>query len=163
MSANIFWVERRSTMKWGLAKRNEEPLFGIEAFRSDIDRLFQDFFSFTPTSLTDSRWTPTVDVEEDEKSVHVMAEVPGIDEKDLSVTIENNLLTIAGEKKEDREEKNGRFVVSERRYGSFRRSVQLPEGISRDGIQATFKNGVLRIEIPREAPVKPSRIKIELK
>jgi HSP20 family protein len=150
-------------MKWRLTKRNEEPLFGIEAFRRDMDKLFEDFFSFAPTSLTDSRWNPTVDVEEDGKAIHVKAEIPGIDEKDLSVTLENNLLTITGEKKEEREEKNRRYLVSERRFGSFRRTIALPEGAKKDGIEASFKNGVLRIEIPKEESAKPNRIKIELK
>lgn len=93
------------------------------------------------------------------------AEIPGIDEKDLQVTLENNILTIAGEKKEERNEKDrdSRWVVSERKFGSFRRSISLPEGIRSDKIKAAFRNGVLRVEIPREESAKPRKITIDVK
>ncbi|HNU92392.1 MAG TPA: Hsp20/alpha crystallin family protein [Spirochaetota bacterium] len=150
-------------MKWGLTRRNEQPEWGIDSFRKEINQLFNDFFSIGPSSLPESAWMPTVDVEEDDREVRVRAEIPGIEEKDLSVTLENDLLTIAGEKKEEKREENRRHVISERRFGSFHRTIRLPEGIDREKIEAGFKNGVLRITIPRvEAPEK-KRVKIALK
>lgn len=150
-------------MKWGISRRNEQPEWGVDSFRKEIDQLFNDFFSIGPSSLSESGWMPTVDVEEDDKEVRIRAEIPGIEEKDLSVTLENDILTIAGEKKEEKKEENRRYVVSERRFGSFHRAIRLPEGIDRDKIEAGFKNGVLKIAIPLvEAPEK-KRVKIALK
>jgi len=151
-------------MKWGLAKRENKMDYGLDAFRNDILSVFDDFFTFSPTTLFESKWAPTVDITEDEKVLHVKAEVPGIDEKDLTVTLENNVLTISGEKKEERKEENkdNRYIVSERRFGSFYRSIRLPEGIKADKIEAKFKNGVLNIEIPREESAQPKKIKIDV-
>lgn len=151
-------------MKWGLAKRENKMDYGLDAFRNDILSVFDDFFTFSPTTLFESKWAPTVDITEDEKVLHVKAEVPGIDEKDLTVTLENNVLTISGEKKEERKEENkdNRYIVSERRFGSFYRSIRLPEGVNADKIEAKFKNGVLNIEIPREESAQPKKIKIDV-
>jgi len=150
-------------MKWGLTRRNEQPDWGVDSFRKEINQLFNDFFSIGPSSLSESGWMPTVDVEVDDREVRIRAEIPGIEEKDLSVTLENDVLTIAGEKKEEKKEENRRYVISERRFGSFHRAIRLPEGIDREKIEAGFKNGVLKITIPRvEAPEK-KRVKIALK
>ncbi len=150
-------------MKWGITRRNEQPEWGVDSFRKEINQLFNDFFSIGPSSLSESGWMPTVDVEEDDKEVRIRAEIPGIEEKDLSVTLENDILTIAGEKKEEKKEENRRYVVSERRFGSFHRSIRLPEGIDREKIEAGFKNGVLRVTIPRIGTPETKRVKIALK
>jgi len=151
-------------MKWGLTKKENNLNYGLDAFRNDILSVFDDFFTFNPTALFESTWAPTVDITEDEKALHVKAEVPGIDEEDLTVTLENNLLTISGEKKKERKEENkdNRYIVSERRFGSFYRSIRLPEGIKADKIEARFKNGILNIEIPRDESAQPRKIKIDV-
>ncbi len=152
-------------MKWGLTKKNREQESLVDSLHRDISRVFDDFFSISPTSMFEFDWSPTVDVMENEGGFLVKAEIPGIDEKDLQVTLENNILTIAGEKKEERSEKDrdSRWVVSERKFGSFRRSISLPEGIRSDKIKAAFRNGVLRVEIPREESAKPRKITIDVK
>ncbi len=152
-------------MKWGLTKKNREQESLVDSLHRDISRVFDDFFSISPTSMFEFDWSPTVDVVENEGGFIVKAEIPGIDEKDLQVTLENNILTIAGEKKEERNEKDrdSRWVVSERKFGSFRRSISLPEGIRSDKIKAAFRNGVLRVEIPREESAKPRKITIDVK
>ena len=152
-------------MKWGLTKKNREQESLVDSLHRDISRVFDDFFSISPTSMFEFDWSPTVDVVENEGGFLVKAEIPGIDEKDLQVTLENNILTIAGEKKEERSEKDrdSRWVVSERKFGSFRRSISLPEGIRSDKIKAAFRNGVLRVEIPREESAKPRKITIDVK
>ncbi len=152
-------------MKWGLTKKNREQESLVDSLHRDISRVFDDFFSISPTSMFEFDWSPTVDVVENEGGFLVKAEIPGIDEKDLQVTLENNILTIAGEKKEERNEKDrdSRWVVSERKFGSFRRSISLPEGIRSDKIKAAFRNGVLRVEIPREESAKPRKITIDVK
>jgi HSP20 family protein len=149
-------------MKWGLTRRNEESNVGIDSFRRDLTRFFDDFFSVSPTSLFETAWMPSIDVAEDDKAIHVKAEIPGIEEKDLNVSLENNMLTISGEKKEEKKEENKRYMVSERRFGSFHRSIALPDGVKSDGISASFTNGVLRVEIPKAESVKPKKIKINL-
>ncbi len=150
-------------MKWGLTKRNETKLNPFEAFERDVKRIFDDFFSLEPVDLFDSAWMPTVDVEEDEKSIHVRAEIPGIDEKDLNVTLEDNVLTISGEKKEERKEENKRYVLAERRFGSFKRSITLPDEVKADSAKATFKNGVLTIDFEKKEVSQPKRITINIK
>jgi len=150
-------------MKWGLTKRNETKLNPFEAFERDVKRIFDDFFALEPVDLFDSAWLPTVDVEEDEKSIHVRAEIPGIDEKDLNVTLEDNVLTISGEKKEERKEENKRYVLAERRFGSFKRSIALPAEVKADSVKASFKNGVLTIDFEKKEVSQPKRITINVK
>lgn len=150
-------------MKWGLTKRNETKLNPFEAFERDVKRIFDDFFALEPVDLFDSAWLPTVDVEEDEKAIHVRAEVPGIDEKDLNVTLEDNVLTISGEKKEERKEENKRYVLAERRFGSFKRSITLPDEVKADSAKAAFKNGVLTIDFEKKEVSQPKRITINVK
>lgn len=151
-------------MRRGLVKRDERNIQDpFVSFRNEIDRVFDDFFSLRPTEMFDSNWVPAIDVDEDEKKVYVRAEIPGIDEKDISVTLEDNVLTISGEKKEEHEEKNKKRWQKESRFGSFQRSVRLPEGISADSAKARFKKGVLNIEIEKTEESKPRTIKIDVK
>jgi HSP20 family protein len=150
-------------MKWGLTKRGEDINTSLSALGRDINKVFDEFFSIKHSTMFDYEWSPIIDVEEDEKMVHVKAEIAGIDEKDLNVTVANNTLTIKGEKNEERKEDDKRYVISERKFGSFCRSISLPDGINVDNIKAAYKNGVLNIEIPRDKSTKPNRIKIDVK
>jgi len=145
-----------------LIKRNNNKEYGLDTFRKNVDKLFDDFFFLTPTSMFKNDWEPTIDVEEDDKSIHVKAEIPGIDEKDLDVKIEDNILILSGEKKEEREEKNKNYIFSERKFGSFSRSISLPEGIKTDKINATFKKGVLNIDIPKDETKEAKKIAIKV-
>lgn len=150
-------------MKWGLTKRNEAKLNPFEAFERDVKRLFDDFFALEPVDLFDSAWMPSVDVDEDDKSIHIRAEIPGIDEKDINVTLEDNVLTITGEKKEERKEENKRYIVAERKFGSFKRSITLPAEVKADSAKASFKNGVLTIDFEKKEVSQPKRITINVK
>jgi HSP20 family protein len=150
-------------MNLSLTKRKNN-LSSIDSFRKNIDSLFDDFFSLKPTNLFDSEWLPSIDVEESDNKINIKAEVPGIDEKDINVTLENNILTIAGEKAEEKKEENKKknYIFSERRFGSFCRSVTLPEGIKADKIKAKFTKGILDIEIPKDEKAQPKRIQIDV-
>lgn len=152
-------------MKWGLTRHNHEKGMSLDTLRKNINSLFDDFFALTPTSMFEFDWSPSVDVEEDDNTIHVKAEVPGLDEKDLKVTLENNVLIIEGEKKEElrKEDRESRYIISERKFGSFHRSIALPDGIKTDKIKASFKKGVLNIEIPKDETSKPRRINIDVK
>jgi len=150
-------------MKWGLSKRNNSES-ALSNIQRDISHIFDDFFTIRPSLLGEFDWTPTIDVRENDKNITVNAEIPGINEKDINVTLQNNILTISGEKNETREEKDVKdgYVLSERKFGSFCRSISLPEGIKDDKIKAEFKNGVLKIEIPKDETVKQKRITINV-
>ncbi len=145
-----------------LMKRNNNKEYGLDSFRRNVDKVFDDFFFLTPTSLFKNDWEPTIDVEEDDKSIHVKAEIPGIEEKDLDVKIEDNILTLSGEKKEERKEEKKNYIFSERKFGSFSRSISLPEGIKTDKINATFKKGILNIDIPKDETKEAKKIEIKV-
>ena len=149
-------------MEKNIAKRDSH--LSLNTFKNRFDKLFEDFFAFTPSTLFQSDWNPKFDMEEDEKSIQIIAEMPGIDEKDIQVSLDNNMLTISGEKKEEKEEKdkNKSVVFSERKFGSFSRSIAMPDGINTDEIKANFKKGILNINIPKEKSVKPKKIQIQV-
>ncbi len=150
-------------MKWGISKRGKDAEHSVDVFRKNFNSLFDDFFSMSPSGLFDSEWLPTVDVEEDEREIHVKAEMPGLEEKDISVTLDRSILTISGEKREEKKEegKDRKSIISERRFGSFSRSIALPEGIKTDEINAKFKKGVLNIRIPKDEKKQPKKIQIK--
>ena len=149
-------------MKWGLKKR-EPSDYGIDSLRKEMSDLFDNFFSVGESRLFDHDWSPKVDIEEDDKAIHVKAEIPGIDEKNLNVSVENNMLVIQGEKREEKEKKDKKTILSERSFGSFYRSFSLPEGVLADRISATFRKGMLSVEIPKGESKNPNRISIDVK
>ena len=154
----------------------------IEAFddlQRQVNRLFEDFgrgwdvwrpfgrsmFDLAPTWSTQTTWAamPAVDVAEKDKAFEITAELPGMEEKNIEVKVANSTLTIKGEKKEEREEKEKDYYVSERRFGSFQRSFGLPEGVDADKIEANFKNGVLTITLPKTADAQKQEKTIAVK
>lgn len=106
---------------------------------------------------------PAIDFSEDEKEYHLTAELPGLSEKDINLSVSDDLLTITGEKREEKEQKEKNYHYSERRFGSFRRAVQLPPHIDRDKIAANFKNGVLDVTLPKSPDAMQRQKKIEVK
>ena len=137
----------------------------VSQFRTEIDRVFDRFFS-DPWGVSLDRfpgwnpklWLPSVDVVETEKEVTVRAEVPGVDPKDLDLSISGNILTIAGEKKESTEKKGEDFYQTERRFGSFRRSVQLPSQVDAEKVLAEHENGVLTVKLKKDLKDAPRKI-----
>jgi len=151
-------------MKFGVKKRENTFDSDIDLFRKSISDLFDDFFTVKNGSLYDSDYMPAIDVKEDEKNIFVKADMPGIDEKNLSVNIEKNILTIKGEMSEERRDaKDKKVLITERKYGSFQRSIRLPEGIDPNGTTARFKNGVLSIDIPRVKVEEAKKLIISIK
>ncbi|MCA1408325.1 Hsp20/alpha crystallin family protein [Ensifer sp. IC3342] len=152
-----------------------EPWLSFESLRSEIDRLFEEFVPTlwrhpsAPTLMRRmprlSEWNvaPAVDLAETDKGYEITAELPGIDEKDIAVTISNGTLGIRGEKQEVKEEKDKEYVVSERRYGSFQRTFRLPEGVDADNVAATFSKGVLTVTLPKTPEAQQNERKIEIK
>jgi HSP20 family protein len=151
-------------MQFGLKKRDNTYGSEIDVFRRSISDLFDDFFTIKPGSMLETDWVPSIDVHEDTKGIYVKAEIPGMDEKNIDLNIDNNYLTIKGEKTEEwREGNDKRSLVTERRFGSFQRTIRLPEGINTNKVKADFKNGVLTIDIPKNKEEEPKKIKINVK
>jgi len=142
-------------MRWGLARLNNSDL-GLPA-------VFDDFFRM-PIEVFGDDLKPRLDVHEDEKAVYVKAEIPGLEEKDLNVTLKENMLTISGEKKSEKtesdEDKN--YWYCERSFGSFSRTIVLPDAIKHDEVKANYKNGVLEIEIPKSEKAQPKKIDVKV-
>lgn len=140
----------RKTMP--VRRDDEHPFFGL---RREMDRIFEDFFqgfaSIGPFAGRSGEFAPRLDVTETEKELRIKAELPGMDEKDVEVTLTQDVLTIRGVKKEEQEEKNGNYYRMERSFGSFTRSVPLPAEVDREKVAASFKKGVLTITLPKTA------------
>ncbi|MGV2130834.1 Hsp20/alpha crystallin family protein [Agrobacterium vitis] len=147
----------------------------FEALRGEIDRLFDDFmpsswrstdrslFSRALPSLAGWAATPAVDVVEKDDTYEVTAEFPGLDEKNIEVKLSNGFLTIRGEKQEEKEERQKEYHVSERRYGSFQRSFQMPDSVDADKVEATFEKGILTVRLPKSVEAKKNERKIDIK
>ena len=125
-----------------------------------MNRLFQDYAPRGEQDLTTGNFVPPVDIYEDEHSVTLKVEVPGLDPKDVDVQVENHTLTIKGERKFEKEEKEENFHRIERRYGSFVRSFTLPATVDTDNIKADYENGVLKVQLAKRAEAKPKQIKV---
>ena len=134
-------------------------------FRREMDRLFDDaFFGVSPwRSVETAQVTPRLDVGETDKEMTVTVELPGVDEKDIELSLTADMLTIKGEKKEEREEKRGERHLMERSYGSFTRTLRLPFEIDADRIDASFDRGVLTVHLPKPKELQQAARKIEIK
>lgn len=138
------------------------------ALRNEIDRLFDAFFRepFSgwdwPLWPSSGRWAPAVDIAEDDKEVTVRAELPGIDPKELEVSVLGNQLILNGEKKQSSERQEKGFYHSETRYGAFRRVIPLPEGIDTEKIEAQYAHGVLTLRLPKTTAAAAKRIKVKV-
>ncbi len=150
-----------------LPSRYQDP---FQSFRAEMDRLFDSFLGGAP-SLTSLRqgfsgaqvMTPTLDVKENEKEIVVKADLPGIDEKDINLTIHNGVLSLRGEKKSEHTDERENYHVMERSYGSFQRSIRLPDTIDEDKAEARFDKGVLTVTLPKRPETVSAQKKIEIK
>jgi len=142
-----------------------EPFREFATLQDRMNRLFRDSYSNEggrDESLIASSFAPAVDVYEDEHKVTLKIEVPGIDEKDIDVRIENNTLTVHGERKIEKEEKEENYRRVERQYGSFTRTFTLPTTVDGDKVIANYDKGVLKIALPKKAEAKPKQIKVNV-
>ena len=149
----------------------------FEGLRDEIDRLFEDFgrglsqpfrrslFPVAPSFRSQVTWPtmPAVDVVESEKAYEITAELPGMDEKNIEVKVAEGVLTVKGEKQEEKEQKEKNYYLKERSFGSFERSFEVPESVEADKIEANFKKGVLTLTLPKKAEAQMPAKKIEVK
>ena len=141
-----------------------DPFREFSTLQDRMNRLFQESFGREgrEESLTTTSFAPAADVYEDVHNVTLKIEVPGIDEKDIDVRIENNTLTVHGERKFEKEEKEENYRRIERQYGSFIRSFTLPNTVDSDSISADYDKGVLKIGLAKKAEAKPKQIKVNV-
>ncbi len=134
----------------------------IEDRMNRMNRFFRESYSGPEEALTTTSFAPPVDIYEDEHTITLKLEVPGIDEKDIDVRIENNTLTVHGERKIEKEEKEENFRRIERQYGSFTRSFTLPSSVDTGQVNAHYDKGLLKISLAKKAEAKPKQIKIDV-
>jgi len=140
-----------------------KPFREVSRLRREMDRLWDDFFGPGRRALQPlvEEWVPAMDLSETADKVVVKAEVPGMEPKDIDISLSGDLLTIRGEKKSEREEKKENYHLVERSYGSFSRSVRLPAAVNADKIEARYEKGVLTITCPKKEKVKPKAIDVK--
>jgi HSP20 family protein len=141
-----------------------DPFREFVTIQDRMNRLFRDSYGTEgrQEDLTTTTFAPAVDVYEDEHNITLKIEVPGIDEKDIDVRIENHTLTVHGERKFEKEEKEENFRRVERQYGSFTRTFTLPQTVDTENVSATYDKGVLKITLPKKAEAKPKQIKVNI-
>jgi HSP20 family protein len=139
-----------------------EPTRGLTTLQDQINRLFHDSFPRTEEEASLSAWAPAVDIYETEHELVVKADLPEVDAKDLDIRVENNILTIRGERKFEKKVNEENYLRVERSYGSFARSFTLANTVNAEAIKADYQNGVLTLTIPKREEAKPKQIKVNV-
>jgi HSP20 family protein len=139
-----------------------DPFRNFSSFEEQVNRLFETSFMANADNSALTRWAPAVDIYETENELVIKADLPNVAEKDIDVRVENNLLTIRGERKFEESVKEENYLRVERAYGSFSRSFSLPHTVNTETIQAAYKDGVLTVELPKRAESKPKQVKINV-
>jgi HSP20 family protein len=140
-----------------------QPFRGATSIQDQVDRLFEDTFARGHNGQSDPAvWAPAVDIYETEQELVVKADLPEVDDKDIDIRVENNTLTIRGERKFEKNVDGESFLRVERAYGAFTRSFSLPNTIQSDGIHAEHKNGVLTVHMPKREESKPKQVKVNV-
>ena len=136
----------------------------FERMRKEMDRFWDSFLEGTLRERGEDRteWFPSLDVSETKNDFVVKAELPGMDLKDIDVSLTDGMLTIRGEKRQEKEEKEGNYRLIGRSYGTFSRSVSLPRDVKNDKVSASYKDGVLRVVLPKSEEAKKKEIKIKV-
>lgn len=138
------------------------PTRQMENFQDEMSRMFDSFFNAPMRRRGEdvSEWLPDVDIVEDKDKIDVQVDLPGMQKEDVKVSVEDDTLTIRGERKSFKEEKDKNYLQVERTYGKFTRSFSLPSTVDGSKIKANYKNGVLKIELPKSEAVKPKEIPV---
>jgi HSP20 family protein len=139
-----------------------EPVRELNTVQNEVNRLFNTLFEAHPgtSGATQRRWIPAMDLVETDEDLVLRADLPGLSEKDVNIEVEDNVLTISGERKTEHEERKEGYYRVERASGSFTRSLTLPDGIDPDRVRASFDRGVLEVRIPKPEQRKPRKVTI---
>jgi HSP20 family protein len=133
----------------------------FDLLQTEIERVF-DSFNGWPAAFTERAFSPSMEVVETDNAIEVSTELPGIDEKDVEISVSDNVLTIRGEKKFEKDEKKKNYRLVERSYGSFERSIALPQGVDASKVKAKMTKGVLKVEVPKPAASKAQQVRINV-
>ena len=140
-----------------------DPFRGVTDIQTEVNRLFDSFFGRPSTTPQSGRgWIPLVDMQETKDDLLVRVDLPGVREKDVSVSITGDWLTIRGERRLEEEQAGNQYLHVERVYGKFERLVQLPFAVQADKVKATYRDGVLEIKLPKAEELKPKEVKIDI-
>ena len=152
----VRWNPARDLAAW------PSDLFGMQR---EINRMFNNMFrgSEDGEDYALTSWTPAVDIAEQDNEYTVKVELPGVNKDDVKITVESNMLTVRGEKKQEKETKKENYHRVERSYGSFQRSFTLPTAIVSDKIDAAYKDGILTVRVPKAEEAKPKQIEVKVK
>ena len=134
----------------------------FSAFQDQFNRIVESSLKGSPDNSALTTWAPAVDIYETENDLVLKADLPEVAEKDIDIRVENNMLTIRGERKLEESVKEDNYLRVERAYGSFSRSFSLPNTVDTESIKANYKNGVLTVELPKRAESKPKQVKINV-
>lgn len=164
-------IPRRRSKTENLPSRPQGGMMGFDSLRREMNRLFDEFtHDFWPErsssfwgSQESTSFMPEIDVKETDDTMIVTAELPGMKEDDLDIELTGESLILKGQKRQEHEEKSSEFHRMERRYGSFMRTISLPDEVDRDKVEAEFKDGVLRINLPKTEQGKSHRRRITVK
>jgi HSP20 family protein len=151
-------VSEMAIVRWNPARN----ILGLD---NEMGLLLGDFFGVDKRGEETEfiRWAPRVDIVEQDGGYELVADLPGLKKEDIKIEIQDNMLTLRGEKKLEEEKKDKNYRLCERYYGEFVRTFTLPENINRDGIVAEFKDGVLKLDIPKTEKAKPKQIEVTVK
>ncbi len=140
-----------------------DPFVEMAGLHRMADHLFGEFFGRTPFRMaaTEALWSPMVDVYETDDSIRLVADLPGVKQGEIQVSIEGDTLTLKGERKRDAEVREDQYYRVERSYGTFQRNILLPSVVDPNKVKATYRDGVLEILLPKKEEAKPKEIKIE--
>lgn len=146
---------------FGSIRRRGRSMFSdLTGIQQEMNRLFDEFFGERRTGLAGGGWSPAVDVSETETSLTIRSELPGMTQENIELNLQDNVLTLKGEKSQEEKEDQENFHRIERSYGSFSRSFSLPANVDQEKVEATFKNGVLEIVLPKAEEAMPKKIAI---
>lgn len=152
-------------MPWRPSQEPWSPFTGMESLRSEMDQLLNSFFGTTPSvGANESLWYPRVDLREHDQEFVLVADLPGLNQEDINISVENNLLTLQGQRTFEHEGQNGQSGYThyrERAYGTFCRRFTLGAAVDAEKITATYKAGVLEVHIPKTAAAQPKRIAVQ--
>jgi len=139
-----------------------QPFRGVSALQDQINRLFNEAFDRSSEDANLTPWSPSVDIYETEQNLVVKADLPDIKPEELDIRVENNILTIRGERQFEKKVNESNYLRVERAYGSFSRSFALANTVNSEAIQADYKNGVLTLTMPKREEAKPKKIKVRV-
>ena len=150
-------------MPWKSRGTGLDVFTDMEDLQKEMNRLFDLRSSWPVKTINGGIWAPAVDIIDEKDQIRIKADLPGLKKEDIEVSADNGVLTIKGEKKEEKEVKEKDYVRSERFYGAFHRSFSLPTGVDSQKVNASYKDGVLEVTLPKREDAKPKQVKVEIK